>query len=140
MVSFVKKLTITFLYIRYRISYILDCGSQTAFAEEVTAGLTGLKIYLQPMSWILNAIHDIEELQNGKTTFSDTSHGKTSFTVTMYGMKVEYRFTVTDTGKNRCRVQIEAEGDTNNKKRHIVREFALLDSMLINDTEIEIDD
>ena len=101
--------------------------------------MIGSKIYLQPMTWILNAIHDIEELQNGKTTFSDTGRGQTGFTVMMYGNKVEYRFMVTDVGQNQCRVQIEADGDTNNKKRHIVREFALLDSMLISDTDIEIE-
>ena len=53
---------------------------------------------------------------------------------------MEYRFTVTDTGKNRCRVQLEADGDTQRKKRHIIREFALLDSLLINDAEIEFDE
>ena len=104
---------------------------------EVTTGLTGTKLYLQPTGTILNAIHDIQELQKGKSTFSDTSNGMTGFAVSMYGKKVEYRFTVADAGKNRCRVLIEADGDTSRKKRHILREFALLDSLLISDTEIE---
>ena len=102
--------------------------------------MTGGRYYLQPKATVLNAIHDIQELQKGKSTFSDTSNGITGFAVTMYGNKVEYRFTVTDTGKNRCRVLIEADGDTSKKKRHITREFALLDSILISDTEIEFDE
>ena len=104
------------------------------------AGLTGAKFYLQPMGTVLNAVHDIQELQRGKSTFSDTSHGKTGFAVSMYGNKVEYRFTVTDTGKNRCRVLLEASGDTQKKKRHILREFALLDALLVSDAEIEFDE
>ena len=103
-------------------------------------GLTGTKYYLQPMGTMFNAIYDIQELQRGKTTISDEGNGKYGFTVTMYGKKVEYRFTVTDTGQNRCRVQIEVDGDTQRKKRHILRELALLDMILISDTEIEFDE
>ena len=102
--------------------------------------MMGARHYLQPLGTVLNAVHDIQELQRGKSTFSDTSHGKTSFTVSMYGNKVEYRFTVTDTGKNRCRVEIEADGDTLKKKKHILREFALLDAILVSDAEIEFDE
>jgi len=106
----------------------------------VTSGLIGTKYYLQPTGTMLNAIYDIQELQRGKTTISDKGNGKYGFIVSMYGMKVEYRFTVTDTGKNRCRVQIEADGDTEKKKRHVLREFALLDMILISDAEIEFDE
>ena len=102
--------------------------------------MTGTKYYLQPMGTMLSAIYDIQELQRGKTTFSDSVNGKYGFTVTMYGRKVEYRFTVTDTGQNRCRVQLEVEGDTQKKKRHILRELALLDMILISDAEIEFDE
>ena len=106
----------------------------------MTTGLMGTKYYLQPMGTMLSAIYDIQELQRGKTTYSDSANGKAGFTVTMYGMKVEYRFTVTDTGQNRCRVQIEADGDTLKKKRHVLREFALLDMILTSDAEIEFDE
>ena len=102
--------------------------------------MTGTKFYLQPWGTVLNAVHDIQELQRGKSTFSDTSNGKTSFTVSMYGKKVEYRFAVTDTGQNRCRVQLEVEGDTLKKKKHILRELALLDALLISDAEVEFDE
>ena len=132
--SFVKKLPITLPCFQYRLSY------GKTYHVEVTKGLTGTKLYLQPMGTILNAIHDIQELQKGKSTFSDTSNGMTGFAVSMYGKKVEYRFTVTDTGKNRCRVQIEADGDTLKKKKHVLREFALLDAILISDTDIEFDE
>jgi len=102
--------------------------------------LTGTKYYLQPTGMMFNAIYDIQELQRGKTTISDESNGKYGFTVTMYGKKVEYRFTVSDMGQNRCRVQLEADGDTLKKKRHILRELALLDMILISDTEVEFDE
>ena len=108
-------------------------------SEVVTIGLTGTKYYLQPMGTMLNAIYDMQELQRGKTTISDEGNGKYGFTVTMYGKKVEYRFAVTDAGKNRSRVQIEADGDTSKNKRHILRELALLDAILVSDTEIEFD-
>ena len=106
----------------------------------MTTGLMGTKYYLQPMGTMLNAIYDIQELQRGKTTISDEGNGKYGFTISMYGKKVEYRFTVTDAGQNRCRVQLEVEGDTLKKKRHVLREFALLDMILISDTEIEFDE
>ena len=106
----------------------------------VTSGLIGTKYYLQPMGTMLSAIYDIQELQRGKTTLSDSGNGKYGFTVSMYGNKVKYLFTVTDTGQNRCRVQIEADGDTLKKKRHVLREFALLDMILISDAEIEFDE
>ena len=102
--------------------------------------MMGTKYYLQPMGTMLSAIYDIQELQRGKTTFSDSGNGKYGFTVTMYGRKVEYRFTVMDTGQNRCRVLLEVEGDTLKKKRHVLREFALLDMILISDAEIEFDE
>jgi hypothetical protein len=58
----------------------------------------------------------------------------------MYGYKWEYHFTVTDMGNNRSRVQLKVEGETKKKKRHIIREFALLDSMLVGEAQIEIED
>ena len=106
----------------------------------VTTGLMGTKYYLQPMGTMLSAIYDIQELQRGKTTYSDSANGKYGFTVTMYGRKVEYRFTVTDVRQNRCQVQIEVDGDALKKKRHILRELALLDMILISDAEIEFDE
>ena len=99
--------------------------------------MTGSRIYLQPKTSVVNTILDIAELQKGRTTFTDTPNGKVCFAVSMYGYSFEYSFTVTDIGGNRSHVHIEAGGDTKNKRRHITREFALLDSMLVSEAEIE---
>jgi hypothetical protein len=99
--------------------------------------LTGSRIYLQPKLSIVNTILDIVELQNGRTTFTDTRNGRVHFTVSMYGYEWEYRFDIRDIGRNRSRVTIDVEGDTKNKTRQIVREFALLDSMLVSEAQIE---
>ena len=100
--------------------------------------MEGKKIYLQPMAMLLAAINDIVELQNGKLTFSDTPHGKIHFRVRMYAAKWEFRFSVTDLGENRCKVEIELDRDTRNKEGKIIREFALLDSMLVANTQVEL--
>lgn len=102
--------------------------------------LLGKRIYLQPMGMVLDTINDIVELQKGKLTYSDTPHGKINFLVKMYAFKWELSFTVTDIGKNRSQVQIEIDGDTQSKEKLILREFALLDSMLIAGAQIEITD
>jgi hypothetical protein len=102
--------------------------------------LIGSRIYLQPKATIINTILDIVELQRGKTVYSDTANGIVHFLVSMYGYKWEYRFAVLDIGKNRCKVKLEVEGDTKQKRRHIIREFALLESMLINEAQIEFED
>jgi hypothetical protein len=101
-------------------------------------GMTGGKVYLQPMDTVMNAILDIQELQNGKTTYADTRNGKLHFAVEMYASMWEFRFTVTDIGNNRCRVDLEVNGDLRNKQRQIMREFSLLHSMLVGEAEIEI--
>jgi hypothetical protein len=91
------------------------------------------------MGMVINTILDVMELQKGKSVFSDTSQGKISFLVHMYASKCEFRFTVTDIGKNRCRVHLEADGDTRFNKRNAAREFALLDSMLVLGAEMELE-
>ena len=100
--------------------------------------MTGNRVYFQPWDYVLGAIHDIKELQNGKGTFSDAENGTISFFVSMYCTEYEYRFTVTDIGKNRCRVEIGVSGDVRDKEDKILREYALLDSMLIVNTQIEL--
>jgi hypothetical protein len=100
--------------------------------------MEGTKIYLQPMGTVLNTINDIVELQNGKLTFSDTPNGRIHFLVRMYASRWEYQFAVTDIGQNRCQVQIEIDEAFNEKEREILREFALLDSMLLIGAKLEI--
>jgi hypothetical protein len=98
----------------------------------------GSKLYMQPQGYLLNAIHDIKELQNGKGTFSDTPNGKINYVVRMYWRKWEYQFVVTDVGRNRCKVEIDIGGDIDNKEEQILRMFALLDSTLVVNTKIEL--
>ena len=100
--------------------------------------MEGKRIYLQPQGTLLNAILDVLELQNGKTTYSDTPNGKVYFTIKMYGLKWELRFCVTDIGKNRCLVQLEIAGEERGKENLIYRQFALIDSMLISLAKIEL--
>lgn len=98
--------------------------------------MEGKKVYQQPMGTVLDAINDIVELQNAKLTFSDTRHGKIHFIVKMYANSWEQRFTVTDIDKNQCNVKIEIEKEIFGSKNQIKREFALLDSMLNDETQI----
>ena len=45
---------------------------------------------------------------------------------------------MTDIGMNRCTVEIEIAGDVRNKEDKILREYALLDSTLVANTQIEL--
>ena len=99
---------------------------------------TGYRVYFQPMDYVLAAIHDIKELQNGKGTTSDIENGVINFVVRMYNTKYELRFTVTDIGMNRCKVDIGIAGDVRDKEEKILREYALLDSTLAANTQIEL--
>lgn len=96
------------------------------------------RIYLQPMGLVLDTINDIVELQKGKLTFSNTPNGEIHFCIKMYGFKWELRFTITDIGKNRCTVEIEVDGEKRGREKLIIREFALLDAMLVGGAQIEL--
>ena len=100
--------------------------------------MEGNKEYPQPRGTVLNTIHDIAELQKARITYSDTPNGKINFITKMYAKKWEHRFTVTDIDKHRCRVKIEMGKDTTGSNDQIRREFALLDSMLLDDVRFEI--
>lgn len=100
--------------------------------------MEGKKIYLQPKGALLDAIHDIVELQRGRKLVTDTPHGTIQFVVSMYGFKWALRFTVTDIGKNRCQVQLEVGDKESGQDKIIYRQFALLDSMLIWGAKVEI--
>ena len=94
--------------------------------------MIGTKKYLQPKDMLLNAVHDLAELQKGKTELCDTSHGLVNLTVTMYGEEINYEFSVADIGSNRSEVNITLNGEHPNKKRLIYNEFALLDYVMID--------
>ena len=100
--------------------------------------MEGSKIYLQPCTTVLNAVSDLAELQKGKLIFSDVRRGMIYFNIHMYAFKWGLRFTVTDIGKNRSKVTIEADGEKRARANLIRREFALLDSILIIGAEIEL--
>ena len=100
--------------------------------------MIGDKLYFQPMDYVIAAVHDIKELQKGKGTFDDIPNGIINFVVSMYHIKWEFQFTVTDIGRNRCKVEIGITGDVQNKEDKILREYTLLDSMLTANTQIEL--
>lgn len=99
--------------------------------------MEGSKAYPQPAATVLDAINDIVELQNGRLTFSDTPHGMINFVIRMYSNEWELRFEVTETGENRCGVKIGIEEETGGGKDQIIREFALLDSMILSKAEVD---
>jgi len=82
---------------------------------------------------VLNAINNIVELQKAKLTFSDTPNGKINFVVRMYANRWEHRFTVTGINKNKCSVKLEIGHGSLNGEMQLKREFALLDSMLLEE-------
>ena len=102
--------------------------------------MTGKKRYLQPKDMILNAVHDLAELQKARTVLCDSSRGMIGLLVTMYAVEWEYRFTVEDAGGNRSLVNIELLGGEADGRRLIDHEFALLDYVLVDRTRIEIID
>ena len=101
--------------------------------------MTGKKRYLQPRDMLLNAIHDLAELQKARTLLCDSPRGKISLAVTMYAEEREYRFSVEDAGGNQSAVSIELPGEAADRQRLIDHEFALLDYVLVDRTKIEIE-
>jgi hypothetical protein len=100
--------------------------------------MTGTKKYLQRRDMLLNAIHDLAELQKAKTLSCDTASGTICLLITMYAVDREYRFTVTDKDMtSRSAVAIEVIGEEQDKQRLIDHEFALLDYVLIDRAKIE---
>ena len=99
--------------------------------------MKGGKTYLQPFDTVLEAILDAGGLQKGEVTYSDTTSGQVGFKIRMYGEEIEYRFAVADTWNRCCIVTIEVADDIINAKRLIDHEFALIDYMLVDKTQIE---
>jgi len=100
--------------------------------------MTGERVYLQPRKYVVAAIHDMKELQKGKSNLADTLGGIINYTVRMYHSKWEYQFIVTDIGMNRCTVNIEIAGEVKHKEDKILKAYALLDSILTVNTRIEL--
>ena len=103
--------------------------------------MTGIKMYLQRRDMLLNAIHDLAELQKAKTLSCDTAGGIIHLLITMYAVDREYRFTVADRDMvGRSEVAIEVIGEERDKQRLIDHEFALLDYVLIDRAKIEFEE
>ena len=100
--------------------------------------MTGTKKYLQQRDMLLNAIHDLAELQKAKTLLCDAANGFVNLLITMYAVDREYRFTVKNKDViGRSEVIIEVIGEEQDKQRLIDHEFALLDYVLIDRAKIE---
>ena len=100
--------------------------------------MTGKHFYLQPRAMVLNAVSDLAELQKGKFTFSDTRNGVIHYSIKLYHNKWEFRFLVRDTGKNTSCVEIEIDGDDERAASLISREYALLESIMIENLKVEL--
>ena len=99
--------------------------------------MTGKHFYLQPQATVLNAVSDLAELQKGKFTYSDTPNGVIHFMVRLYHNKWEFKFLVRDTGKNTSCVEIEIDGNDEQAESLINRQYALLESMMLENLKIE---
>ena len=100
--------------------------------------MTGSKRYLQPKDMLLNAVHDLAELQKGKAVMNDTLRGIVRLVVTMYGDEWKYDFTVSDIGGGRSEVRITLEDDPPDSERLVGHEFALLDYVLIDRAKADL--
>ena len=87
---------------------------------------------------LLNAIHDLAELQKAKTLMCDSPNGIIRLLVSMYAAEREYRFTVTDIGGGRGEVAVELISGETDKQRLIDHEFALLDYVLKDRAKIDL--
>ena len=110
----------------------------------MTDNPVGSKIYLQPVKMVHEAIRDIVEIQRAKVTNSEAGlwSGKIHYVVRLYGVKQEYRFSIDDIEGKRCNVRLEVNGqglDRLKKNDLILRQFALLDSMLTINANTELD-
>jgi hypothetical protein len=94
--------------------------------------------YLWPKPWLINVILDAAELQGAADIVGDVRNGRVRYTTEMYGCKTEYRFAVSDLPRNRSLVHIELnelnEGDPAKREEKILKQFALLESLMLIDT------
>jgi hypothetical protein len=111
---------------------------QTPNQKDGKSQLEGNKIYQHSRGQIIQVINDMAELQKARFCFCNTPKGKINFLVRMYHNKWEHRFTVKETGLNQSSVKIEINQENRGSEDQIKREFALLDSMLNDDEQIEL--
>jgi len=104
----------------------------------LTDNPTGTKIYLQPDGMVFGTISDLAEMQGATVAYSDSRQGKICYSVNLYGITLEYRFSITGIEKKRCIVRLEIIGPELGQGKEIMlrRQFALLDSMLVINADI----
>jgi hypothetical protein len=107
------------------------------------------KDYLQPVRYVLTTVYDIAELLQGSAAFCDAPKGVIVARVQKKKKKWDVVFAVKDIGHNRSRVTVrivdgvageeEAFGDGKlfGERKELRSIFALLDSMLLIEAEIE---
>ena len=100
--------------------------------------MEGNKTYSLPKGIILDTIYDIIELQNGKLILSDAIHGRIHYHISMYGNTWELMYTVSSMGKNRSNVTLSVCGERRDLKREVLRQFALLDSLLEGGASVKL--
>ena len=87
------------------------------------------RVYLQPYTWILNAINDIIELQKGNIICSQFSEGKIEFSTTMYERTQINRFTVMELDGGGSRVYLEID-DGEEVEKKLSAMYGLLESIM----------
>ena len=92
--------------------------------------MEGSKTYHKPKRDIFNTLYDIIELQKGELIVCDTLDGKLLYKVTMYDYVWELLYSITEISPNKRKVSIQCLGERSDKKREIMRQFSILDSML----------
>ena len=100
--------------------------------------MEGNKTYSLPKGFVLDTIYDIIELQNGKLILSDTIHGRVHYHISMYGNTWELMYTVVGMDKNRSNVTLSVCGERRDLKREVLRQFALLDSLLEGGASVKL--
>jgi len=92
--------------------------------------MTGKKVFTEPRGRIMNVIYDIIELQNARLLISDAVHGKILYRVMQYDYEWELFYTITESSTSKCTLTLELIGDRPDKEKEILRQLALLVSLL----------
>ena len=87
------------------------------------------RVYLQPCAWVMSAINDIIELQNGKIVCSDFTEGRLAFCTKMYKKTQTNYFTVIGLEGGGSRVLLEIVG-CSDSQRKVSAMFGLLESIM----------
>jgi len=98
----------------------------------------GKKSYSQSKRDIFVILYDVIELQKGEMIVSDTRSGKLLYSLTMYDYVWELLYDIAEIDTGKCEISIQVTGERFNKKAEILRQFALLDSMLNGGADVKL--